>query len=55
MVYGFPRFVGPGTIKIKVRMENPEAMADITGDWEYKSWYEYEDPFNKLITYGSDD
>lgn len=39
VVYGFPKFVGPGKIKIRVRMENPASMGAITGSWDYNSWY----------------
>lgn len=53
MITGFPKFVGPGKIVIRVRMENPDNTVTISGTWDFNTWYEYETPFNKLVTYGS--
>ena len=50
VIYGFDKFVGPGDIKIKIRMMNG---ASASGSWDYNSYYELETPFNKLITYGT--
>lgn len=45
--------MGPGKIVIRVRMENPINAAAISGQWSFNTWYQYETPFNKLITFGT--
>lgn len=53
VITGFTKFIGPGKIVIRIRMENPATAAEITGTWSFNTWYLYETPFNKLITYGT--
>lgn len=52
LITGFNKFIGPGKIIIKVRMENPDNTVVISDKWEFKTWYVIESPLNKLITYG---
>ncbi|CAD8140771.1 unnamed protein product [Paramecium octaurelia] len=52
LITGFNKFIGPGKIIIKVRMENPDNTVTISEKWDFKTWYLNESPLNKLITYG---